>query len=87
MQASDLAQALALYQQLTSTIETRNAVHIDNLSSCRIKFRDSTPEASEVYTIDLAGEDLNDVTKVVRRQLLVDINQLTVQLEQLGVEL
>lgn len=87
MQASDLAQALSVYETLVRTQDIRNAVFIDKLSSVQLKFKSNTQPNNVVYAVELSGEDLNDVTKVVRRQLLVEINQLTVQLQQLGVEL
>lgn len=87
MQASDLAQALSVYETLVRTQDIRNAVFIDQLSSVQLKFKSNTPPNNIVYAVELSGEDLNEVTKVVRRQLLVEINQLTIQLQQLGVEL
>lgn len=87
MQASDLAQALSVYETLVRTKDIRDAVFIDQLSSVQLKFKSNTQPNNVVYAVELSGEDLNDVTKVVRRQLLVEINQLTIQLQQLGVEL
>lgn len=87
MQASDLAQALSVYETLVRTKDIRDAVFIDKLSSVQLKFKSNEQPNNVVYAVELSGEDLNDVTKVVRRQLLVEINQLTTQLQQLGVEL
>lgn len=87
MRAEDLAEALALYSQLSEVKTVREGLAIENLSKVKVEFKDNSPEKNTIYSDSLAGEDLNDVAKVVRRQLLVDINNLTIQLEQLGVEL
>jgi hypothetical protein len=83
--ASDLEVALSTYRDWVDITAIRNKLTVDQLSTVRVVFKDNTPEENVVYSANLSGNDLNDVAKVVRRQLLIDINNLAAQLDTLQV--
>lgn len=85
MLARDLAAATIVYADLNAATTAHAALNIDNLSTVNVEFRDNAAEKVVVYSATLAGEDMNAVAKVVRRQLLVDMNNLTAQLTALDV--
>lgn len=83
--ASQLALALSTYKDWTDITTIRDKLTVENVSTVEVIFRDNTPQKAIIYSSSLTENDMVDVAKVVRRQLLIDINNLAVQLDNLGV--
>ena len=83
--ASQLALALSTYKDWIDITTIRDKLTVENVSTVEVIFRDNTPQKSIIYSSSLTENDMVDVAKVVRRQLLIDINNLAVQLDNLGV--
>ena len=83
--ASQLALALSTYKDWIDITTIRDKLTVENVSTVEVIFRDNTPQKSIIYSSSLTENDMVDVAKVVRRQLLIDINNLTIQLDNLGV--
>ena len=87
MLASDLAAALALYNDYTSIKTVRDLLTVENVGSIDLKFLNHAETPSVVATSSLLGDsDVNDVIKAVRRQMLVDLNVIKIDLGNLGVD-
>ena len=83
--ASQLALALSTYKDWVDITTIRDKLTVENVSTVEVIFRDNTPQKSIIYSSSLTENDMVDVAKVVRRQLLIDINNLAIQLDNLGV--
>lgn len=83
--ASQLALALSTYKDWIDITTIRDKLTVENVSTVEVIFRDNTPQKSIIYSSSLTENDMVDVAKVVRRQLLIDINNLAIQLDNLGV--
>lgn len=83
--ASDLAVAFSTYKDWVNIKTIRDSLVIEVVGDVSLVFHDKTPEKKVLYSATLTENDLNEVAKVVRRQLLVDLNNLEIQLDALGV--
>lgn len=83
--ASDLELALATYKDWVKIKTIRDALTVDTTGDVKVTFHDKSPEKETIYSATLTENDLDDVAKVVRRQLLIDLNNLEIQLNSLGV--
>jgi hypothetical protein len=87
MLASDLAAALALYNEYTGIKTVRDLLTTENVGAVDLKFLNHATPASTVATSVLTDNgDVNDVVKAVRRQMLVDLNVIKDTLRNLGVD-